>query len=192
MFEGQGKPRHAASGVDRRSVTVAALMAMAGRALGVGRVNNDGTFELRGLAGPQMIRVQGLPAGWAVKSISLDGTDVTDAPFDFRPGASHRPRRHADRPRDRHLGRRRRSRGQPVTDYVLVVFPETEALGRAVPSCHDHAPESKRRLQHQGLPPARYLAAVVPSLENGMQNDVTLLAQLRPRARASRSPKGRR
>ena len=48
------------------------------KALGGGRVGQDSTFELRGIAGPQMIRVQGVPAGWMLKSITLDGTDITD------------------------------------------------------------------------------------------------------------------
>jgi hypothetical protein len=31
----------------------------------------------------------------------------------------------------------------------------------------------------KGLPPGRYMAAVVPALENGMQNDPDVLEQLR-------------
>src|SRR5206468_10125539 len=56
------------------------VMGIAGRALGGGRVNNDdGTFELRGLAGPQLIRVNNIPTGWVLKSIALEGEDITDA-----------------------------------------------------------------------------------------------------------------
>jgi hypothetical protein len=35
----------------------------------------------------------------------------------------------------------------------------------------------------KGLPPGRYLAAVVPALENGLQNDPAVLEQLRPHGR---------
>jgi hypothetical protein len=161
-------------------------MAMAGRALGVGRVNNDGTFELRGLVGPQLIRAGGLPTGWAVKNISLDGTDVTDAPFDFKPGARFTGLvvTLTDRITDI-SGAVRDARGQPVTDYVLVVFPEDAKLwGAQSRHVTTTRPNQNGAFNIKGLPPARYLAAVVPSLENGMQNDVTLLAQLRARAQS--------
>ena len=127
-------------------------MAMAGRALGIGRVNNDGTFELRGLAGTQLIRAGGLPAGWAVKNISLDGADVTDAPFDFKPGASFTGLVVTLTDRITEIsGGVRDARGQPVTDYVLVVFPEDAKLwGAQSRHVTTTRPESERRLQHQG------------------------------------------
>ena len=53
-------------------------MLLNAKALGGGRVGQDGTFELRGIAGPQMLRVQGVPAGWMLKSITVDGVDITD------------------------------------------------------------------------------------------------------------------
>lgn len=160
------------------------IMAAAGRALGVGRVNNDGTFELRGLSGPQLVRTGGLPAGWAVKTISLDGVDITDAPFDFRPGMT--PGGLIVMLTDRVTeisGTVRDSRGQPVADYVLVVFSENDKLwGARSRFVATTRPNQNGSFSLTGLPPARYLAAVVPSLETGMQNDVALLAQLRARA----------
>src|SRR5205823_1347050 len=60
------------------------VLGIAGRALGGGRVADDGSFELRGLSGPQFIRLGNVPSGWAVKSITLEGQDITDAPYDFK------------------------------------------------------------------------------------------------------------
>lgn len=160
------------------------IMAAAGRALGVGRVNNDGTFELRGLSGPQLVRAGGLPSGWAVKNISLDGVDITDAPFDFRPGMD--PGGLVVTLTDRVTeisGTVRDAKGQPVADYVLVVFSENDTLwGARSRYVATTRPNQNGSFSITGLPPARYLAAVVSSLENGMQNDVALLAQLRARA----------
>jgi hypothetical protein len=160
------------------------LLAFAGRALGGGRVNADGTFELRGLAGPQLIRAGGIPVGWAVKSIVLDGVDITDAAFEFKPGTSHAGLVVTLTDRITRLsGDVRDSRGQAVADYVIVVFPEDEKLWRAQ-SRHvaTARPNQNGLFSISGLPPARYLAAAVPSLENGMQNDPALLAQLRAKA----------
>ena len=43
----------------------------------------DGSFTVKGLFGPRLLRISGLPPGWAVKGISLDGVDVTDNSTDF-------------------------------------------------------------------------------------------------------------
>jgi hypothetical protein len=40
-------------------------------------------FDLAGLSGPSRVDVEGIPDGWAVKAILLDGEEVTDAPFDL-------------------------------------------------------------------------------------------------------------
>jgi len=156
------------------------------KALGSGRVNPDNTFELRGIAGPQMIRVQGAPAGWALKSITLDGTDITDTAYDFRPG--HNVTGLVVTLTDRLseiTGSVRDARGQPVADYVLVAFPENEKLwGAQSRFVQTTRPNQNGAFSLKGLPPGRYLAAVVPALENGLQNDPAVLEQLRPRARS--------
>jgi hypothetical protein len=187
VFEGQNAQKASARGIQVSATGqpgLPPLMAIAGRAFGVGRVNNDGTFELRGLAGSQVIRATGLPTGWAVKNISLDGVDLTDAPFDFRSGSTFTGLvvRLTDRITEV-SGGVRDPRGQPVTDYVLVVFPEDAKLwGAQSRHVTTTRPNQNGSFSIKGLPPARYLAAVVPSLENGMQNDAALLAQLRSRA----------
>jgi hypothetical protein len=49
-------------------------------------VNSSGTFELEGLAGVYTLRFESLPSGWAVKSVTANGVDVSDAAVEFRPG----------------------------------------------------------------------------------------------------------
>jgi len=187
VFQGQN-----AQAATPRSIQVMAtaasgmpsIAAFAGRALGGGRVNADGTFELRGLFGLQTIRAEGLPGGWSLKSISLDGADITDAPFDFKPGTSVSGLVVTLTDRVTEIsGAVRNARGELVADYVLVVFPEDAKLWTA-PSRHvaTTRPNQNGNFSIKALPPGRYLAAVLPALENGMQNDVGLLAQLRSRA----------
>ena len=78
----------------------------------------------------------------------------------------------------------RDSRGQPVTDYVLVAFAEdTKLWGAQSRYVQTTRPNQNGTFSIKGLPPGRYLAAVVPALENGMQNDPAVLEQLRSRAR---------
>jgi hypothetical protein len=161
-------------------------MGLAGRALGGGRVADDGTFELRGLSGPQLIRVGNLPSGWGMKSITLDGQDITDAPFDFKAGRdlTGLTVTLTDRLTDL-SGTVRDGRGQPVTDYVLVVFPEDNKLwGGQSRFVRTARPNQDGLYDIKGLPQGRYLAVVVDSLENGTQNDPAVLEQLKPRGRS--------
>ena len=187
VFLGQNAQKATARGVQVTATAASgtpSIMAFAGRALGGGLVSNDGTFELRGLAGPQVIRAGRLPTGWAVKSISLAGADVTDTPFDFTPGENLTGLVVTLTDRITEIsGAVSDSRGQPAADYVLIVFPEDAKLwGAQSRHVATARPNQNGTFSIKGLPPARYLAAVVPSLENGMQNDTTLLQQLRARA----------
>jgi hypothetical protein len=49
-----------------------------GGATGDRQVRADGTFALTGLFGQLLFRVEGLPAGWTLKAITVYGRDVTD------------------------------------------------------------------------------------------------------------------
>jgi hypothetical protein len=156
------------------------------RVMGGGRVNEDGTFELRGLAGPQVIRLQGIPLGWALKSVTLNGADITDIAHDFKPGNTITGLVITLTDRLTEItGSVRDARGQSVADYVLVAFPEDPKLwmpqSRFVQTTR---PNQNGTFSIKGLPPGRYLAAVVPSLETGLQNDPEVLQQLRPQAQS--------
>jgi hypothetical protein len=182
-------------GVSLRSIQVGAIspsgtqsvMGIAGRALGGGRVNNDdGTFELRGLAGPQLIHIGNMPAGWALKSITLEGEDITDAPFDFKPGRNLGGLvvTLTDKLTDL-SGTVSDSRGQPVKDYVVVIFPDDNTLWKGQSRfVRTTRPNQEGTFDINGLPPAKYLGVAVDSLETGTQNDPAVLERLRPRAKS--------
>ena len=160
------------------------IMGIAGRALGGGRVNDDGTFELRGLAGPQMIRIGNAPSGWVLKSITLEGEDITDTPFDFKTGRdlSSLAVTLSDKVSDL-SGTVSDPGGQPVKDYVVVVFPDDSKLwGGQSRYVRTARPNQDGTFDIKGLPPAKYLAIAVDSLETGTQNDPTVLERLRPGA----------
>ena len=186
-YQGQAPPKQnvqvTAAPLSGGPASIGALISA--KALGSGRVNQDGTFELRGIAGPQMIRVQAMPTGWALKSITLDGADITDTGYDFRPGGNVTGMviTLTDRLTE-FTGNVRDARGQAVADYVLVVFPEDAKLwGAQSRFVQTSRPNQNGTFSMKGLPPGRYLSAVVPALENGLQNDPAVLEQLRPRAR---------
>ena len=184
VFQGQAGQKQNAGGMRIAAVSQSGLpliRGVAARVLGGGRVNDDGTFEVRGLAGPQVVRVDGVPSGWTVKSITIGGADITDTPFDFKSGDALTSLLVTLTDRITEVnGSVRDGKGQPATDYVLVVFPEDSGLWRAQ-SRHvaTTRPNQNGTFSIKGLPPNRYLAAVVSSFENGLQNDPAVLEQLR-------------
>lgn len=62
-------------------------------AFGVGAteaaVNEDGTFEIRGLIGQFLIRPHGLPDGLSLKRVDSNSRDVTDSGLNVQPGTSN-------------------------------------------------------------------------------------------------------
>jgi hypothetical protein len=162
------------------------IMGIAGRALGGGRVSNDGTFDLRGLAGPQRISVSNIPNGWVLKSITLESEDITDTPFDFKTGRNLDGLvvTLTDQLTDL-SGTVSDSRGQAAKDYVVVIFPDDSHLwGGQSRFVKTSRPNQDGTFDITGLPPARYLAVALDSLENGAQSDPAVLEKLRPQAKS--------
>jgi hypothetical protein len=161
------------------------LLGIAGRALGGGRVADDGTFQLRGLAGPQMIRMGSVPAGWTVKSIMLEGQDITDTAYDFKPGRDIAgiTVTLTDRLTDL-SGAVHDVRGQVVKDYVLVVFAQDSKFwGGQSRFVRTARPNQDGVYSLKGLPPGQYYAVAVESLETGTQNDPAVLERLKPKGK---------
>jgi hypothetical protein len=189
VFQGQKPQAGSTRGLQITAAPVTgqqSIMGIAGRALGGGRVADDGAFELRGVLGSQMIRVGGVPGGWTLKSISVNGEDITDKPYEFKSGnnVAGVVVTLTDRLTDL-SGSVRDAKGQAMKDYVLVIFPDDAKLwtgqSRYIRTAR---PNQDGNFSLKGLPPGRYLAAPLDSLENGAQNDPALLQQLRPRAKS--------
>jgi hypothetical protein len=190
----QGQGAQAAQAAALRGMQVGAtapsgaqsVLGIAGRALGGGRVANDGTFELGGLAGPQSIRVGNVPAGWALKSITLEGQDITDAPYDFKTGRNVTgiTITLTDRLTDL-SGSVHNLKGEAVKDYVLVAFAQDSKLwGGQSRFVRTARPNQEGMFTVKGLPPGQYLAVAVDSLENGTQSDPAVLERLKPKGKA--------
>jgi hypothetical protein len=52
---------------------------------GSSTITAEGTFEIKGLAGPRIFRVSGIPAGWILKAVRVNGNDITDHGIDIKP-----------------------------------------------------------------------------------------------------------
>ncbi len=151
---------------------------------GTGPVNDDYSFEVRGMSGPSYLRVSA-PSGWYLKRILHDGRDVTDAPLPFEPGSQLSGLRVVLTQAAASLsGSVRDDRGTAMLDATVVVFPDDEAFWRPQSRFIRTArPDTSGRYEITGMPPsAEYRVLAVQGLEDGQASDPEFLATVRDRA----------
>jgi Carboxypeptidase regulatory-like domain len=126
-----------------------------------------GVFTIPNLFGPTRFRITGRP-DWYLKSVSIDGLDVTDTPFDF--GLTAQTVRGAEIVASNAggviTGHVTDARSAPVRDYAVVVFSTERTkwfansrflkLGR---------PSQDGTFEVVGLPPGEYWVAAVDSIQ---------------------------
>lgn len=186
VFEGSAKRDNGQGGKVRVMPQSAGFGAQAGVMIGSesGLVNDDGSFELKGARGPVLFRVAAGPA-WALKSVSLEGNDITDSPTDLTgpDGLSGVTIVLTDKLTNV-SGQVTDGRGQPLKDFLVVVQPAEPKSGPAVTRyLRTIRPEQDGRFRARGLPPGEYFATAVESLEQGRQFVPDVQARLRDTAR---------
>jgi hypothetical protein len=135
-----------------------------------GTLDDSGNFVLGGVSGENYLTVNGL-TGWVLKSVTLAGDDVTDRPIDFtgRESVSDLVITMTDRLTDI-SGVVTDARGQPVSDYVVVIQPaEQKDPVLAARYIRVVRPNNDGRFQIRGTRPGRYVATAIEALEQGRQ-----------------------
>ena len=110
------------------------------------QVSSAGTFELNGLIGAQVLRVDRLPDGWIVKSIRANGRDITDTALEFRGSEAGDRSSRADQSHQRGEWR---GQGQRATGHVgkrRALSGGCRAVGVPVAARAHGARRSNRRL----------------------------------------------
>lgn len=141
----------------------------------------DGRFHINGLFGPRVVRLSGLPAGWALKSVWLGDTDITDTPTDFRGSNAPRHMRVVVTDKTGTLsGTVIDARKRPARAYRVIVFPEEERLwGPASRFVVAVGPGVDGRFAVRGLLPGKYFAAAVDRIDEDDWHDADVLRRLR-------------
>ncbi len=154
-------------------------------AFGGTNVKEDGTFELKGLSGQRMIRVSA-PSGWIVRSVKLNGTDITDTGAEFKAGETTSGLEIELTTKSTSVaGTVTTNEGSILKDYTVVLFAETPDLWR-LPMTRWVAggrPDQDGRFTIQNLPAGRYYAAAVDYLPQGEWGDPELLERLKSQAK---------
>jgi protocatechuate 3,4-dioxygenase beta subunit len=145
------------------------------------RVAADGTFTIDGLFDPALFRVSGAQ-GWSIKQVLLNGQDITDTPLDLPPGQTIADVRIVITDKTTTVsGAVTDSRGQPVVDASVIVFPADEKRWtyqtRFIRAAR---PDQDGRYEISGLPAnSDYLIAVVQGLEDGQAGDPEFLTRIK-------------
>jgi hypothetical protein len=181
VFEGVATPPFLPATVGLFSEPVRAGGFLAGP---VGTIKGDWTFELTGQLGERLLRLSRLSKGWALKSVLLDGRDITDRPLVFTGHEDISGIRIVLTSRTTTVsGRVTDARGQPERNYTVVVFAENAARwtvrSRFIATGR---PALDGRFTITQLPPDSYLIAAVEYLEEGESSDPDILESLRARA----------
>jgi hypothetical protein len=147
---------------------------------GIGQVKPDWSFEIHGMGNAQLIRLLGLPDGWELDAVLLNGQDITDQPVHLPAGRAtgefrvvvtdNATRLHATIVDDA---------GRPVTDCRVVIFAADETRW-AYPSRFVRAvrPDQHGTIDVRGLPTEHYLAFAAPGMAQGSETNPEFLDQI--------------
>jgi hypothetical protein len=182
-FEGGAPPP--ATGARITSVATDAdgpgMMAAGGAA-----VKEDGSFQLKGLSGRRLLRVSALPSGWTLKSVRLNGDDVTDSGVEFKSGQDISGLELVVTSKQTEItGGVTASNGSALKDYTVVVFSDDPQhwslpLTRWV---NGTRPDQEGRFRVRNLPAGSYNIVAVDYIEAGAWGDPELLDRLKSRAK---------
>jgi hypothetical protein len=158
---------------------------MMGMGMRQGKVEADGTFDLKGVQGPRLFRLMGLPPTWMLKSVLLNGNDITDTAIDLKGDEDVKDLQILVTDRVPEVnGKVTNAKGEPTRDYTVVIFPE-DATKWGYPSRYIRSGRADQEglFKIRALPPDEpYLAVAVDYLEDGEGGDPDFLQQIRERA----------
>ena len=143
-------------------------------------LDDDGRFQIGGMTGRVIVGAT-LPQGWMVKSVAVDGRDISDEVIDLGGRARLSDVTVTVTNRVTTLsGQVTDERAQPASEYVVVIVP-VEAYHPGVMAQRVKAlrPGPSGTFTTQGMWPGRYAAVAVPALENGRHFSPELQQQVR-------------
>jgi hypothetical protein len=144
----------------------------------------DWTFSLRAVVDPILIRTSA-PQGWTMKSVMLNGQDITDTPMEFPAGQAIGGVQIVMTKKIASVsGLVTDARGNPALDATVVIFPANEKLwtyqSRFIRAAR---PDQEGRYRVTPLPsPEQYLVVAVQGLEDGQAGDPEFLASVKEAA----------
>jgi protocatechuate 3,4-dioxygenase beta subunit len=148
----------------------------------------EGRFRITGVTGSRRFTLQNAPDDWYLKSVTVNGSDALDTPFDFGLEGKAFPDIEAVlAPAASVTGRAVGDRDAPVTDYAVLVFARDRLLWyRTSQSLKFGRPSQDGTFRVGELPPGDYWVVAVDTLDvadgGGEWQNPELLEELAKRA----------
>jgi protocatechuate 3,4-dioxygenase beta subunit len=148
-----------------------------------GQIDGDGHFRIGGVFGRVLLTTN--INGWAIKSVRLDGRDVTDVPVDTSDRSTFDGLRVIMTDKSSSFaGHVTDAKGNPVNQYVVVVQTADDIEpGVANRYVRTVRPDTNGRFEFRDLRPGRYLVTAIEALEQGRQYSPDFRRELRRGAR---------
>ena len=149
------------------------------------RMNDDGTFELK--SGPGRMRINAIgAAGWSVRSVRWNASDVTDTGIEFKAGEDVSG---IEIELTNKLtvisGLVTNARGEPQSDYTAVAFAQDRDKWQVVGRYQmTGRPDQDGRFKISGLPPGDYYVVALDKVDPGQATDPEFLDAIRTKATA--------
>jgi hypothetical protein len=168
QFEGDPQPRP--------QISIATFPATPGTAdaySSSGGVRADGTFELGQLSERQLFRPAFPSSEWFLKSVALDGKDITDSGYEFKPGEKVSGIEIVFTQRVTALtGTVQDDRGRAILDYTVVAFPlDSSKWGYRTRFVRAARPDQDGKFLLKGLPLDEYRVVALEYVEPGEETD---------------------
>jgi hypothetical protein len=148
-------------------------------------LKDDNTFAVPHVFGMARLVVN-LPAGWALKSITRDGRDITDEILDAKVGEDIKDIEVVitNRAASAKGELRRGENGTSLADATILVFPtDSRKWYQDSPNVKAVRTDVKGSWEISGLVPGEYFVIAMSSLENRAWDDPEYLDSIRERAR---------
>jgi len=147
-------------------------------------VQDDMTFELK--SPPGLFRVNLMPAGmgWAIRSVRVSGTDVTDTGLEIKGNEDVSGLEvELTNKLTTISGLVTNARGEAVKDYTAIVFAQDSARWTSNTRYQSMGrPDQDGRFKIAGLPPGEYYIIALDRLDTGEAGDPEFLERIRTKA----------
>lgn len=151
---------------------------------GSSSVTPEGTFEIRGLSGPRIFRVNNIPSGWVLKAVRVNGTDITDNGIDIKSAEAISGVEVILTSKVTEVKGSVKAGNDPATDYTVVIFSDEPEKWRAPTSRHiaTGRPNQQGQFVVKNLPAGSYYAIALDYIPQGEWNDPEILERLKTKA----------
>jgi hypothetical protein len=147
------------------------------------RLAEDGTFELKAAPGRVRIMVGGAP-GWVLRTVRLNGADVTDAGIEFRANQDISGIEIEITNKVTTItGLVTNARGEALKDYTVIAFAQDREKWKIQPRYQSTGrPDQDGRFKIAGLAPSDYYVVALDKIDPGQISDPEFLDVVRIKA----------